>query len=212
MHCRYCFRQNFPYESHTTDYKRELDYLREQTDIKEIILSGGDPLSLSDASLMQLLYAFDTIPHLQRIRFHTRFLLGIPERIDRSFLELLSGVKKQIYIIIHCNHPNELDTDVIAALRSLSALGIPLLNQSVLLKGVNDDEAVFLKLCEALVDIGVIPYYLHMLDQVAGSGHFHVSEERGKELIKHVQENLSGYGVPRLVREIAGAPSKTFLP
>jgi EF-P beta-lysylation protein EpmB len=211
MNCRYCFRQNFPYESSTTDFKAEINYLRTHTDIKEIILSGGDPLSLSDGSLMQVLFAFDSIPHLQRIRFHTRFPIGIPERIDRSFLELLSGVKKQIYFVIHCNHPKELDPDIIACFRNLSALGIPILNQSVLLKGVNDDEKTFLNLCESLVDAGVIPYYLHQLDPVAGSHHFFVPEERGRELIRYVQEHLSGYGVPRLVREIAGASSKTFL-
>ena len=211
MHCRYCFRQNFPYESSATDYSAELTYLKEHTEIKEIILSGGDPLSLSDAALGQLLHSFDSIPHLQRIRFHTRFPIGIPERIDNSFLELLSGIKKQVYIIIHCNHPKELDSDVVAALRKLSELGIPVLNQSVLLKGVNDEEETFLTLCESLVDAGVIPYYLHQLDLVAGATHFSVPEERGHELIAHVQKHLSGYGVPRFVQEIPGVPSKTFL-
>ncbi len=211
MHCRYCFRQNFPYESSTTDYKAEIEYLRTHTDIKEIILSGGDPLSLSDASLMQLLFAFNSIPHIQRIRFHTRFPIGIPERIDCSLLELLSGIKKQMYFIIHCNHSQELDSDIIASLRSLSTRGIQILNQSVLLKGVNDDEKTLLQLSESLVDAGVIPYYLHQLDPVDGAGHFFVSEERGRELIRYIQEHLSGYGVPRLVREIAGQPSKTFI-
>jgi L-lysine 2,3-aminomutase len=116
-----------------------------------------------------------------------------------------------MYFIIHCNHPQELDPEVIASLRSLSALGIQLLNQSVLLKGVNDDEKTFLHLCESLVNAGVIPYYLHQLDPVKGTGHFFVSEERGHALIRYVQEHLSGYGVPRFVKEIAGQPSKTFL-
>lgn len=211
MHCRYCFRQNFPYESSATDSSAEIEYLKEHSEIKEIILSGGDPLSLSDGALAQLFSAFDSIPHIQRIRFHTRFPIGIPERIDNSFLELLRGVKKKIYIIIHCNHPRELDAEVVSALRKLSCLGIPLLNQSVLLKGVNDEEKTFLNLCEALVDAGVVPYYLHHLDTVTGTGHFLVPQHRGHELIQYVQERLSGYGVPRFVREVAGAPSKTFL-
>ena len=211
MHCRYCFRQNFPYETEARDCSAEITYLQQNSDIQEIILSGGDPLSLSDAALMQLLYAFESIPHIRRIRFHTRFPIGIPERIDCSFLELLGSIKKKIYFIIHCNHPKELDADVIAALQKISALGIPLLNQAVLLKGVNDEEETFLALCEALIDAGILPYYLHLLDPVQGASHFAVPEERGRSLIRYAQERLSGYGIPRLVREEAGSPSKTFL-
>lgn len=210
MHCRYCFRQNFPYESQATEHAQELAYLRANGDIQEIILSGGDPLSLNDAALGQLLYAFDTIPHIRRLRFHTRFPIGIPERIDSSFLELLSGISKQIYFVIHCNHAKELDSDVVAALRKIAGLGIPILNQSVLLKGVNDTEETFLALCQALTNAGVIPYYLNLLDKVSGAAHFFVSEERGYQLIRYVQEHHSGYGVPRLIREEPGATSKTF--
>lgn len=209
MHCRFCFRQNFPYES-DSDHSEELAYLREHTDIKEVVLSGGDPLSLSNDSLKLLFDAFDSMPHIQRIRFHTRFPIGIPERIDSGFLELLSNVKKQVYFVVHCNHARELDEEVIQALRKVASMGIPLLTSSVLLKGVNDEESTFLELCETLSNAGIIPYYLNLLDPVEGAGHFAVSEERGRELIRYVQERLSGYGVPRLIREEPGSPSKTF--
>jgi L-lysine 2,3-aminomutase len=126
-------------------------------------------------------------------------------------LNILKKVKTHLYFFIHCNHPKELDVDVIMALRNLSSLGIPILNQSVLLKGVNDDEKTFLNLSESLINARVIPYYLHLLDPVTGTDHFFVSEQRGHELIRYVQQHLSGYGVPRLVREVAGAPSKIFL-
>src|SRR3990167_7728160 len=210
MHCRYCFRQNFTYESSQSSHSEELGYLKENTDIQELILSGGDPLSLSNHQLQNLLKEFDSIPHLKRIRFHTRFLIGIPERIDETLLNILSQVQKQIYFVIHCNHPRELDEDVIDALKRIKKLGIPILNQSVLLKGINDTENTYLELCESLSNIGVIPYYLHLLDRVQGSNHFEVSEERGKQILQFIQENTSGYAVPRLAKEESGAKSKTF--
>lgn len=157
MHCRYCFRQNFPYESALTDFAEELAYLKDNTDIQEIILSGGDPLSLSNPKLQEVLLAIEAIPHIQRIRFHTRFPIGIPERIDEEFLALLAQIKKQIVFIIHSNHPRELDEDVLGALRKIGKLGITLLNQSVLLKGVNDEENTFLELCQILVNGGILP-------------------------------------------------------
>jgi len=211
MHCRYCFRQNFPYETALQNSGPAMAYLQEQTDIKEIILSGGDPLSLSHEAVSDLLHAFDSVPHIQRIRFHTRFPIGIPERIDDSLLALFRSIKKQIIFIIHCNHARELDPDVLAALGKIRQLGIPILNQSVLLKGVNDDGPTLLALCETLVNAGIMPYYLHLLDPVTGSAHFEVPENQGIALIKYVQQHLSGYGVPRLVREEAGCGSKTFI-
>jgi len=211
MHCRFCFRQKFPYETEEKRFDEELGYIRENTSLSEIILSGGDPLSLSDGALANLLGALDAIPHVKRIRFHTRFPIGIPERLDASFLDLLASVSKQIFFIIHCNHPKELDEDVTTALKKVQYLGIPVLNQSVLLAGVNDNERTLLALSEALLEAGISPYYLHELDQVEGAGHFSVPTERGKELIRYLQENLSGFGVPRLAREISGQPSKTFI-
>lgn len=212
MHCRFCFRQNFPYEVEQKGFAEELAYLRAQTDLVEVILSGGDPLSLSDESLGELLFALDAIPHLQRIRFHTRFPIGIPERIDDSFLRLLQSIQKQIFFVIHCNHPKELDARVVEALKEIRHLGISVLNQSTLLKGVNDQEETLLALSEALLKAGVIPYYLHQLDPVAGAAHFDLPPSRGAELIRYLQENLSGFGVPRLAREEPGKSSKTFCP
>jgi EF-P beta-lysylation protein EpmB len=211
MHCRYCFRQNFPYESEEKKFDDEIAYLRQDPSLTEIILSGGDPLSLSDEVLANLFSSLNSIDHLKRIRFHTRFPVGIPERIDNSFLELLASSTKQIFFIVHINHPREIDDDVAQALKKIQKLGIPTLNQSVLLKGVNDDETTLLSLSEALINIGIIPYYLHTLDPVQGAGHFALPEERGPELIRHLQTHLSGFGVPRLAREEPGKPSKTFI-
>lgn len=211
MHCRYCFRQNFPYETEEKSFDSEIAYIAQNPTLSEIILSGGDPLSLSDGTLAHFFKALDAMPHLKRIRFHTRFPIGIPERIDYSFLELLSASSKQIIFIVHVNHAKELDVDVVAAFKKIQSLGIPVLNQSVLLKGVNDEEKTLLSLSEALLNAGVIPYYLHTLDPVQGAGHFAVPAERGSQLIRYIQENLSGFGVPRLVREEPGLPSKTFI-
>ena len=211
MHCRFCFRQNFPYETQTSGFQEELEYLANNPTLSEVILSGGDPLSLSDAVLQKLFHDLDAIPHIRRIRFHTRFPIGIPERIDASFLHILASSTKQIYFIIHCNHPKELDADVIAALGRIGKLGIPLLNQSVLLKGVNDDPQVLLELSETLINAGVLPYYLHELDAVEGAAHFALPSERGPELIRYLQTHLSGFAVPRLVKEEPGRPSKTLV-
>lgn len=211
MHCRYCFRQNFPYEAEEKKFDEDLAYIQQDTSLKEIILSGGDPLSLSDKALKELFSSFESIKHLKRIRFHTRFPIGIPERITDSFLEILKSSSKQIFFIVHINHPNELDADILGSLKKIQCLGIPVLNQAVLLKGVNDDKTTLLNLCEALVNAGILPYYLNSLDRVQGSGHFELTENYGLELIRYVQENLSGYGVPRLIREEAGKPSKTIL-
>lgn len=211
MHCRFCFRQNFPYEVKESAFENEISYLRQNPTIEEIILSGGDPLSLSDASLFSLFQSFERIPHLRRIRFHTRFPVGIPERIDDSFLDLLASSSKQIFFIIHTNHPRELDSDVIISLKKIQSLGIPVLNQSVLLKGVNDCEKTLLALSEVLINSGIVPYYLHQLDRVEGASHFAVSDENASALIRYLQENLSGFGIPRLVRELPGYPSKSLV-
>jgi EF-P beta-lysylation protein EpmB len=210
MNCRFCFRQNFPYETEKIGFEEELAFLSEDASISEVILSGGDPLSLSDAALLALFQKLSAIPHLRRIRFHSRFPIGIPERIDESFLSILSASPKQIFFVIHCNHPRELDEEVIAALRKIASLGIPVLNQSVLLKGVNDDPKVLLDLSEALINSGIVPYYLHEHDRVEGASHFALPNAAGPELIRTLQEHVSGYGVPRLVREEPGHPSKTF--
>ena len=211
MNCRFCFRQNFPYETERPGFEKEIAYLEKNEAISEVILSGGDPLSLGDGSLAALFQSFEKIPHLSRIRFHSRFPIGIPERIDDSFLEVLSSSTTHIFFIIHCNHAKELDEAVAAALKKILSLGIPVLNQSVLLKGVNDDEKTLLALSERLIDCAILPYYLHQHDKVEGASHFAVPDERALDLIRYLQENLSGFGVPRLVREEPGNPSKSFI-
>lgn len=211
MHCRYCFRQNFPYETAQKDFQAEIDFLKNNPTLTEVILSGGDPLSLTDETLGELLQALDAIPHLKRIRFHSRFLIGIPERADASFLRLLSQVQKQIWFVVHTNHPLELDADVLSSLKSIQKLGIPTLNQSVLLKGVNDDPTTLKHLSETLVDNGIVPYYLHQLDRVTGTAHFEVPLEQGRSLVQTLAHTLSGYAVPRYVKEEPGQPCKTTL-
>lgn len=211
MHCRYCFRQNFPYETAEKGWEADLSSIAEDPTLSEIILSGGDPLSLNDGTLAELFRSLDPISHVRRIRFHTRFPIGIPERIDDSFLDLLASSSKQVIFIVHVNHPQELDGDIVLALKKIQSLGIPVLNQSVLLKGVNDREETLLSLSETLINAGIIPYYLHCLDPVQGAGHFSLPEERGPELIRYLQRHLSGFGVPRLVREEVGKLSKTFI-
>lgn len=210
MHCRFCFRQNFDYASKNM-FEKELQLIKEDPSLKEIILSGGDPLSLSDLDLKTLLDALALIPHVKIIRFHTRFPIGIPERIDASFIQTLKECQKQIVFLVHVDHPLELDSDVLTALKQLQALGIPLLMQTVLLKGVNDDFSVLHELFFLAVSHGIIPYYLHQLDKVKGASHFEVDEIVGHSLMKKLSGSLPGYAVPRYVREIPGNPSKTLL-
>jgi EF-P beta-lysylation protein EpmB len=211
MHCRFCFRKNFPYEGAPDGFLEELQTIASDRTIQEIILSGGDPLSLSNESLRSLLASLSQIPHLRRLRFHTRFPISIPERIDEELLDLLSRHPQPIYFVLHINHPREIDDDILRAIRSIQRLGIAVLCQTVLLRKINDDESTMLTLCETLVNAGILPYYLHLLDRVEGSSHFEVSAERGMELTDFLHKKMSGYGVPRLVREEANQPGKTIL-
>lgn len=210
MHCRYCFRQNFDYEV-SKGFDEEIELIAQDDSIQEVILSGGDPLSLDDRVLGSLLNSLGAIPHLKKIRFHTRFPIGIPERIDESFLSLLKSFPLQIWFVVHINHPLELDEDVFEALKSIQKLGIPVLNQSVLLRGVNDTVETLAELSSMLSDRGILPYYLHQLDRVQGAAHFEVSEEEGKNLIDELSKRLPGYAVPKYVKEIAGMPGKTVI-
>ncbi len=211
MHCRYCFRQNFPYETQNKEFAKEIELIRQDSTLNEIILSGGDPLSLDDALLNELLDSLDSFSHVKRIRFHTRFPIGIPERLDEDFLKILRNRRCQLWFIIHTNHPQELDDEVLAALKNVQQMGIPVLNQSVLLKGVNDDLTTQQQLCEKLVDHGILPYYLHQLDRVQGTAHFEVATNQGRQLIQSLTSCLSGYAVPKYVSEIPGFPNKTSL-
>ncbi|MGA8164178.1 MAG: KamA family radical SAM protein [Waddliaceae bacterium] len=209
MHCRFCFRQNFDYEVNDKTFADELDAIQKDPSIHEVILSGGDPLSLSDRQLGSLLDRLQCIPHIRRLRFHSRFPLGIPERIDAGFLHLMEQQSQTIFFVIHCNHPRELDKDVFASLNGLQRLGIQVLNQHVLLRGVNDNIETLRELCETLIDHGILPYYMHQLDRVQGSAHFEVPQEEGLRLIEQLMTLLPGYGVPKYVREIPQEMSKT---
>lgn len=212
MHCRYCFRRHFPYETSAgEDWGAELTELAKDASIREVLLSGGDPLSLSDRALIGLLHALEAIPHVKRLRIHTRFLIGIPERVTGALCAAFRASRLQVWCVIHSNHPKELDHDVEQALKQLRAEGVFLLNQSVLLRGVNDSTDVLCALSERLLDVGVMPYYLHQLDRVQGAAHYEVSEAEGRALVSALAALLPGYGVPRYVREEEGMPGKTIL-
>jgi EF-P beta-lysylation protein EpmB len=212
MHCRYCFRQNFDYETSSGFlFVDELKLIEKDESIHEVILSGGDPLSLSNEVLQNLIQQLEKMPHVRRLRFHTRFPVGIPERIDYDLLKLFDNCHMQIWFVLHINHPNELDVEIFAKLKQVQKTGAIVLNQSVLLNGINDDIDTLVKLSEMLVDRGILPYYLHQLDKVQGACHFEVSEEKGRQLIKEISKKLPGYGVPKYVREIEGKPNKVNL-
>lgn len=207
MHCRFCFRKEFAYAK-VNGYAEELAAIRSDSSIQEILLSGGDPLSLSDRQLGDLLEELDTIPHLQRIRFHTRFLLGVPERVDESFLRTLKKFKKTIIFVLHINHPNELDSDIFHAISTLRKENYLIFSQSVLLRGINDQVETLCDLFLNLIDRGVVPYYLHQLDRVLGTSHFEVSVQEGNALMEKVRRKLPGYAIPSYVQEVAKMPYK----
>ncbi|MDE2450067.1 MAG: EF-P beta-lysylation protein EpmB [Gammaproteobacteria bacterium] len=214
VHCRYCFRREFPYEEQSGDAPRwseALAAIAADASLEEIILSGGDPLSLSNARLDGLTRALAAIPHVRRIRVHTRQPVVLPSRVDEGLVQWLRASRLPTVMVLHVNHPNELDTELAAACAKLRATGITLLNQSVLLAGVNDDVEVLSALSLRLFDAGVLPYYLHALDRVRGAAHFAVSEERARTLAGQLAARLPGYLVPRLVREVPAAPAKIAL-
>lgn len=211
INCRYCFRRNFPYTDLQLSKQKEneaIRYIGNDASIEEAILSGGDPLLLSDARLSQLLGQLNKIDHLKRIRIHSRLPIVLPARINDELIDSLLQSGKQIVVVTHCNHPNEINARVAAGCAALKKAGITLFNQAVLLKGVNDNAEVLCELSEQLFGLGVIPYYLHLLDKAVGTGHFEVSKPEALELIRQVQASLPGYMVPKLVQEQAGASSK----
>lgn len=214
VNCRYCFRRQFPYQDNNpgrSGWQRVLDYIRQDETITEVILSGGDPLLASDKVLSEFFTQLESIAHLRTLRFHTRVPVVLPERINESFLSLLAAVKLRKVVVLHCNHVQELDTSVGEVCQALTQIGCHLLNQSVLLKGINDDANSLAALSEGLFNYGVLPYYLHVLDKVAGAAHFDLSEESAKSIHKQLQGLLPGYLVPRLTREDAGKAHKTLL-
>lgn len=214
VHCRYCFRRNFPYgEQQLTRQKLEqaITYIASRPEIGEVILSGGDPLLLSDDKLGQLIQRIAAIGHVKRLRIHSRIPIVLPARITPTLLQLIKDCKLRMVMVSHANHGNELSVEVGHALQRLNEAGITLLNQSVLLAGVNDNAEILAQLSDKLFEIGVQPYYLHLLDRARGTGHFEVSAERASQLLADLQQRLPGFLVPKLVREQAGAAHKISL-
>lgn len=211
IHCRYCFRRHFDYAGNTpgrTGWQAALDYIRRDDSISEVIYSGGDPLAAGDSLLAWLTEQLAAIPHLKRLRIHTRLPVVIPARVDAACLSWIAGCRLETSVVLHVNHANELDANVAAAARSLRAAGVTVLNQSVLLAGINDCAERLATLSEALFSIGVLPYYLHLLDRVQGAAHFAVDRTRAMALHTAMLARLPGYLVPRLVEEVPALPYK----
>lgn len=218
VHCRYCFRREFDYSTAATPHLGSgsgaqpwvdaVNYLRQNDSIDEVILSGGDPLTLSDSRLDRLISELESIPHVRRLRIHSRMPIVIPQRVTGELVQRLKASRLATWMVIHCNHRQEIDAAVDTAIASMVDHGIPVLNQAVLLAGVNDDVDVLASLCRELVNRRVQPYYLHQLDRVAGAAHFEVPVHRGKAIIESLRAELPGYAVPTYVTEVEGAQSK----
>lgn len=212
VHCRYCFRRHFPYGDQRLDepaLEQALAYLAADAEMTEVILSGGDPLVLSSRRLTTVVERLAALPHLHRLRIHSRIPTVSPERIDEALCRTLAAFPGQVVLVAHVNHPRELGAESAAAFGRLRDAGVTLLNQAVLLEGVNNDTDVLAELSGTLFEQGVLPYYLHQLDPVAGAAHFAVDADSGRERIKALRARLPGYLVPRFVVEQAGEPSKT---
>jgi EF-P beta-lysylation protein EpmB len=211
VHCRYCFRRHYPYSDNRpdqNDWSKAMEYIAANQDIDEVILSGGDPLVLTNKRLQEISDQLTQITHIRRLRIHSRMPIVLPERLDDVFCDWLESLPWQTILVTHCNHANEINNQVVATLARLKSVDLTLLNQSVLLKGVNDNAQDLINLNEALFGAGILPYYLHLLDRVIGTGHFEVEETRALSLMHEVQARLPGYMVPKLVRETAGEPYK----
>ncbi len=214
VHCRYCFRRHFPYARELaarSDWHDALHVLQSTPGIEEVILSGGDPLSLTNEKLAELFRKLEQLPDITTIRLHTRFPIVIPERVDAGLIELFRKTKLRTVVVVHTNHANEIDISVSEALGSLARTANALLNQSVLLKGINDSSAVLIALSKRLFEAHVMPYYLHALDRVKGAAHYEVDQQRAIQILQGMQAALPGYLVPKLVREVPGRLSKVSI-
>jgi len=216
IHCRYCFRREFPYGDlprGDAKWEKAWNYLSDANEIDEIIFSGGDPLFLSNQKLKEILDRAMALPKIKTIRFHTRMPVVLPSRVDEEILRILHEVaeKKSLVMVIHSNHANELSDECGLALTKIKESGALLLNQTVLLKGINDDTVTLTLLSQRLFHFGVLPYYLHQLDRVKGTAHFEVDEKIGFKLVDEMRKHLAGYLVPRYVREVAGEMSKSLV-
>jgi L-lysine 2,3-aminomutase len=214
VHCRYCFRRHFPYaqaNASAEHWQAALDYVATNPDVREVILSGGDPLTLSDRRLAEFVQALEACAHVERLRLHTRLPVVLPERVTPELLAWLANTRLQTVVVIHANHAREIDDNVRLACARLRDSGATLLNQSVLLRGVNDSVEALATLSETLFAAGVLPYYLHLLDRVQGAAHFEVEDATARQLLAELNAGLPGYLVPRLVRELPGAPGKALI-
>ncbi|WP_427162903.1 EF-P beta-lysylation protein EpmB [Klebsiella oxytoca] len=214
VNCRYCFRRHFPYaENQGTkrNWQKAMEYIAAHPELDEIIFSGGDPLMAKEHELDWLLTQLESIPHIKRLRIHSRLPIVIPARITDTLVARISASSLQVLLVNHINHANEIDTAFRRAMKSLRMAGVTLLNQSVLLRGVNDNARTLADLSNGLFDAGVMPYYLHVLDRVQGAAHFMVSDEEARAIMRELLTLVSGYLVPKLAREIGGEPSKTPL-
>jgi EF-P beta-lysylation protein EpmB len=214
VNCRYCFRRHFPYQENQgnkANWQQALDYIRQHPELDEIIFSGGDPLMAKDHELAWLVSELETIPHLSRLRIHSRLPVVIPARITTELCQLLQNSRLQTILVTHINHGNEINQDLRNSMQRLKHAGVTLLNQSVLLRGVNDNADVLAELSNKLFDAGILPYYLHVLDKVQGAAHFLVDDAQAKALVRTLLTRVSGYLVPKLTREEGGKPSKTPL-
>lgn len=214
IHCRYCFRRHFPYSDNSAGaahLEKALVSIADDNSIEEVILSGGDPLTVVDRTIDSLFSRLGAIPHLRRIRIHTRLPIMIPSRVTDQLVQTLARCPLEKVVVIHTNHANEIDADVTGGLNRLRSAGALLLNQTVLLKGINDHAPTLIELSKRLLSAGVLPYYLHQLDQVVGAAHFEVPLETGKRLVGDMRAALPGFAVPRYVQEIPGEPNKTVL-
>ncbi|TKB43984.1 EF-P beta-lysylation protein EpmB [Thalassotalea mangrovi] len=214
VNCRYCFRRHFPYQDNSPNklrWQQALDYISTHDEIEEVIFSGGDPLMASDDHLGWLIEQLQQIPHLQRLRIHSRLPVVIPQRITPALVDLLKQTRLKAVMVFHINHPNEIDETFSQAIQALRQAFIPMFNQSVLLKGINDNSQVLCQLSEDLFDIGIQPYYLHLFDAVQGAAHFDVSDAQAKAIAQQMLARLPGFLMPKLVREIAGEANKTPL-
>ena len=214
VNCRFCFRRHFPYENNQLggeNWQQAIDYISADNSVHEVILSGGDPLAANDRRLAKMAKALNEIEHVKTLRIHTRLPIMIPSRITDEMLDWFARQRLKPVMVIHCNHPNEIDDSVRMQLQKLQQAGVTLLNQSVLLKGVNDDIDTLTVLSNTLFQAGVLPYYLHLLDPVQGAAHFDVPDAKATQLITNLKARCSGYLIPRLVREIPGEPNKTWI-
>lgn len=214
INCRYCFRRHFPYHENQSSKKNlniALNYIATHPELDEIILSGGDPLMAKDNEIAFLISELEKIPHIKRLRIHTRLAVVIPSRITQQLSQLFAQSRLQIIVVTHINHPNEIDNEVTRAIWQLKQSNVLVLNQSVMLKNINDNVEVLAQLSNKLFDSGILPYYIHLLDKVQGAAHFFVDDKTAKQLMKQLAEKVSGYLVPKLAREIGGEKSKRVL-